>query len=193
MQIRNVVLSKVSILTQLYFNKTFSISNGVYCSRGFAWIKSSFVAPFVVLYNRLNYMIESKQTEKDLKSNLFTPCLDPPCNILVTLSHFLCLNTPRSRELTFWKGSWFHFLDNPEFYQVLSYIESKCICSIHLKPVGPHGRSPNTTLRAYSGTFFSHSSASSSKVLLLLHFCLLFYIYLTFELKRKKKWKFWTI
>lgn len=142
------------------------------------------MAPFVVLYNRLNYMIESKQTEKDLKSNLSTPCLDPLCNILVTWSQFLFLNTPRSRELTFLKGSWFHFLDNPE---------SKFIWSIHPKPVRPHGRGTNITLHAYSDTFFSHSSVSSSKVLLSLHFCLLFYIYLTLELKRKKKWKFWTV
>lgn len=67
LQIRKVVLRKLLILTQLHFNKAFLISYRVYCSGGFTWIKNSFVAPFVLLYSKLNDRMLGK---KDLKNNL---------------------------------------------------------------------------------------------------------------------------
>lgn len=119
------------------------------------------MAPFVALYSRLNYTIASKQSERDLKSNLSTLCLNSFCSILVAFFPILCLNTSNNRELTVFKGSSFHFLDSPEFYQVLSYPEPKFIWSIGLKSVLPHGRGANITLSANLDVLFSYSAASS--------------------------------
>lgn len=122
LQIRNVVLSKLLILTQLYFNKAFLISHGVYYSGGFTWIKNSFVAPFVALYSRLNYTIASKQSERELKSNVSTPCLNSFCSILVAFFPILCLNTSSNRELSS-RAVYFLFwtvLNFTKFFLILS-------------------------------------------------------------------------
>lgn len=111
-----------------------------------------------------------------------------------SLSHdhpFLCLNNSSNRGLIFLKGGsflFFFFLDNPEFYKVLSYIEPIFIWSFYLKTVLAHGRSTNITLGTCFDIYFS-----SYSFLQFLYFSFLFvwyFTYMNFKLKRKTKWNF---